>query len=322
MGWREVRTLYGAGGSVAFSSDGRLLASAAGKSIKIWSVRSGKLKMTLHNEKGRVNAVAFSPASSSLLASGNYANDGSGWVSLWNVSSGRLIATLPSARGGFVAMATPTIGGDHAVSFSRNGKLVAGGNEDGAARVWNVQKRKRIGLYDGGDYPVKSVAFSPNSKILANGSGSLSGSGIGWIQLTEIASGKAIGTLTCPNVVETLAFSPSGKYLACGSGRYIQLWHVKNQEVSKSFPGHRNWLEVGTYTLSIAFNAAGSLLATMESDNVARIWEIDSESCVFSQGQAKRLSLTASPGAVAFSPVENLLAIAREDTILYRGTGR
>jgi WD40 repeat protein len=82
---REVRTLTGHTdwvNSVAFSPDGRLLASgSADYTIKLWEVATGSLVRSLKGHTGTVWSVAFSP-DGKLLASGS--EDGT--IRLWDIS--------------------------------------------------------------------------------------------------------------------------------------------------------------------------------------------------------------------------------------------
>ena len=61
--------------------------------------------------------------------------------------------------------------GVNSVAFSRDGKILATGSKDGAARLWDVATQRPIGgPLTGHAGPVTSVAFSPDGKTLATGS--------------------------------------------------------------------------------------------------------------------------------------------------------
>ncbi|MFM6900082.1 MAG: WD40 repeat domain-containing protein, partial [Microcystis panniformis] len=66
---------------------------------------------------------------------------------------------------------------------------------------------------------VKSVAYSPDGRYLASGSGDKT------IKIWEVATGKELRTLT--SGVESVVYSPDGRYLASGSGdKTIKIWRV------------------------------------------------------------------------------------------------
>ena len=82
--------------SVAFSPDGKLLASGSGEysySIKLWSVPDGALVKALTGVSLGVNSVAFSP-DGKVLASGG----GDGSIKLWSIPDGVLVKSIGTSH--------------------------------------------------------------------------------------------------------------------------------------------------------------------------------------------------------------------------------
>ncbi len=145
-----------------------------------------KLLHTLEGHKGLVSTVAFSPDGKALV-SGSWDRT----VKLWDVVNGKFSATLqenmadpPYPVGGLNKRQDGMVG---SVSFSRDGKIIASGNEDGTIHLLDAASRKEMAIIEADNHSVAPVTFSPDDKTLVSSSR--------WIKLWDRASGKNTGTL-------------------------------------------------------------------------------------------------------------------------------
>lgn len=199
---KELIQTLGGVKSVAFTRDGKLLATGAGEGIILWDTATLKPRRTLDKALGAV--VAFS-RDGKLLASAEHLNR----VHLWDVASGEQLAEDHAMMG---------ILDD--VAFAPDDKSFAAAG--GGAKVWNitVQDGKPVlklrHTLMGHLSAVYFVNFSPDGKLLATSSNDKS------LKVWDAATGRQLATVSSHFGFGEAVFSPDGKSLATVGASYTK----------------------------------------------------------------------------------------------------
>jgi WD40 repeat protein len=320
--------------SVAYSSDGKWLASGGGDAnTLIWNTQTWQ-PISLTNHLRTVRSVAFSP-DGKWLGSGSWDKT----ITLHPITltaSGTLSIGLPITLTGHTANV-------NAIAFSPDSKSIASASDDRTARVWDVKTGLEKLTLTGHTDTVRTVAYSADGQsLLTAGSDAValiwdvgrgnnqytryltgptsvingaalspdghwvmagSGDGTVWVWDREPA---ASGSYTVLNRhtggVRRLVYKPDGTALASASSDgTVRVWAGDTGEPIMTLP------KVGGALWSAAYSPDGKLIATVGADSFTRIWDVSNSQpvtpAITLQGHGKD-----QVGAVAFSPDGRYLA--------------
>jgi WD40 repeat protein len=295
--------------SVAFSPNGRFLASSANRTVKLWDVQTGECVKSLKGYSDRVFSLAFSP-DGRFLASGSEDR----LVRVWDIKTGQLLKILsghtdevrsvafaPQSYLGKIPIPNPPFNQGEDKIPHRTSYLLASGSFDGKVRLWDIDTGECLSILEEHTDRVWSVHWSPDGKVLASSSSDR------MVKLWEVSSGKCLKSLRGHSqAIRTLAFSLDGKTLASGSDDHsIRLWNYQTGEALRILNGHNSWIS------SIAFSPTDCLLASGSEDQSVRLWDTETNLCLKTlQGHSNGV------WSVAFSPQGTTLASGSQDGVI------
>ena len=289
--------------AVAFSPDSRQVATATERNedqrlitgeAALFDTQTGALQKTFIYP-GDVASVAFSP-DGRWFAAGSGALLERGSVKIWNARTWRVSQLLQGFKSDV-----------ESVAFSPDNTRIVTGSRDRAVEIWDVQTGALLRLLNG-QGEVFAVAFSPDGRLVAAGSGS-SGSGTpGQVSVWDAQTGALLWTRKghserCLSV----AFAPDGGLLAsAGNDNTVRLWNPRTGVLARM-------LEAPDVLMvcAVAFSPDGSKIAGGGSDGRARLWNLK-------VGTVERTFPTqnATVQSVAFSSNGRLLASGSQNGIV------
>jgi WD40 repeat protein len=308
---KEVLTLRSEGlmpqvQSLTFSPDGKRLAAGVSEQLRVWDA-TGNTVLTL--KTGRVYSVAYRPDGKQIaVGTGGYK---SGRVLLFDAVTGkeqgsfeqpgevlgvafspdgkrvasagkdRLVRVREVDTGKEVALLQGSAFGRKnnsawvdSVAYSRDGKWLASGTGSGTVDIWEAETGKLARTVQVYNQAILALAFSPDSKRLATGTGFFL---TGEVKVCDVVDGKEVlkldghtGYVTC------VAFSPDGKRLASSAvDDTVRVWDLQVGKEALALKVHADdGDQLHKFIQTVAFSPDGKRLASGGGDGIVRVWEL------------------------------------------------
>ncbi|KAK1778267.1 WD40-repeat-containing domain protein [Copromyces sp. CBS 386.78] len=243
--WKLLKVLSGHLGwvrALAVEPDNKWFASGAGdRTIKIWDLASGALKLTLTGHISTVRGLAVSPRHPYLFSCGE-----DKMVKCWDLETNKVIRHYHGHLSGVYTLALhPTLD-----------VLVTGGR-DGVARVWDMRTRSNIHVLSGHTGTVADlVCQEADPQVITASLDST-------VRMWDLAAGKTMGVLTHHKKgVRALTTHPTEFTFATGSTGSIKQWKCPEGAFMQNFEGHNaiiNTLSVNDQNVMFSGGDNGSM---------------------------------------------------------------
>ena len=251
--------------AIAFSPDGRLIATGSGgqfyrgkggSTVEFWDRETGQRLPTLHRTENVVWGLAFSPDGTDLALGGTNpqveVRDAHTGAVRWSKHE----PTLPQAM---------------SIAFSPDGKALAVGfgqysqQEAFQVKVYEVETGRETAAFPGPRGGVNDLAFHPDGRHLA-----VAGAEV--VEVWDVGAPKRVRELRGHSKwVYGVAYSPDGKWLATGGwDRTIKLRDAATGEEKLTLFAHDG------FVLDLAFSPDGGALVSTSEDRSVRLWEVPS----------------------------------------------
>jgi WD40 repeat protein len=237
--------------SLAYSPDGKYLASGSFQEVVLWDAQTGQLRQRLTGFADRVVALAFSP-DGKLLATGGGVPTGDGEIKVFAVPGGQQVLDIKNGH-------SDTVFG---VSFSPNGKILATCGADKFVKTFEIPSGKFLKAFEGHTHHVLGVGWKSDGKLLASAGAD------NVVKVWDFEKGEQVRTIPGhgKQVTGLVFIGKTPQFATCSGDQTVRLWNVDNGGNTRNFSAPNDFL----FALSVSPD--GAVLAAGGQEGVVRLY--------------------------------------------------
>jgi WD40 repeat protein len=250
--------------SLAYSKDGKTLASGSYTEVKIWDAATGAPKQTVGGFAASVVTMSFSP-DGKLLATGGGAPTEDGEIKVLDVATGKVVTDIKSGH-------SDTVFG---VCFGPDGKMLATCGADKFVKVWEMPGGKLLKVFEGHTHHVLDVGWKSDGKLLASAGAD------NVVKVWDYEKGEQTRTINAhqKQVTRLTFIGATNQFATCSGDTAVKFFNADNGGNTRNFAGGSDFL----YALGVS--ADGAVLVAGGEDGIARLFNGNNP------GQAPKLLL-------------------------------
>jgi WD40 repeat protein len=242
--------------SMAFSPDGKTLATGSFQELTLWDVESGEPRHRVANFADKVTAIAYS-ADGKYLATGGGPPTEDGEIKVFD-AAGKLLFDVKNGH-------SDTVFG---VAFSPDGKLLATAAADKFVKVFEMPQAgdtrtaKFVKSFEGHTHHVMDVGWTPDGKKL------VSGGADNVVKSWDYEKGEKVRDMQGhqKQVTRLVFVGKTPQFLTASGDGAVRMWNADNGGNIRQFPGASDFL------YAVGASADGEVVAAGGEDGVVRVY--------------------------------------------------
>ena len=241
--------------SMAFSPDGKTLASGSYQELTLWDMEKFLPVQRVTDFADRVTCIAYS-ADGKFIATGGGAPTEDGEIKVFD-ATGKLVTDIKNGHSDTV----------FAVAFSPDGKLLATGAADKFVKVFELpteagKPAKFVKSFEGHTHHVMGVGWTPDGKKIASCGAD------NFVKVWDYEKGEKIRDMQGHSKqVTTLFFvGKTGQFVTGSGDASVRMWNAENGGNVRSFAGAND------FVYAVSASADGTVVASGCEDGIVRVY--------------------------------------------------